>query len=119
VNKWKSEELVYNIIRSSFRKYKVIYQHRPLFLRSATGGQMSYDIFIPKLNVAIEYQGKQHFEPIDFFGGETGYRLTQMRDAEKKRISDDNGIKLGYINYWEDVTQKLVVERVSSLIGKT
>ncbi|MPN11437.1 hypothetical protein SDC9_158738 [bioreactor metagenome] len=79
---------------------------------------MSYDVFIPKLNVAIEYQGKQHFESIDFFGGELNFRLTQIRDDEKKRISANNGVKLGYINYWEDITQKLVLERVYCLIDK-
>lgn len=78
---------------------------------------MSYDIFIPKFNIAIEYQGRQHFEPIDFFGGETGYQQTRMRDLEKKKISVENGVKLTYINYWEDITNRLVIERVSGLMA--
>ena len=115
LNRWKSEELVYNIIKGYYKKYKVIYQHRPFFLRSSIGGQMSYDIFIPKFNIAIEYQGRQHFEPIDFFGGETGYQQTRMRDLEKKKISVENGVKLTYINYWEDITNKLVDRSFNNL----
>ena len=30
---------------------------------------LSYDFYIPNNNVVIEFQGKQHFEPIEYFGG--------------------------------------------------
>lgn len=73
---------------------------------------MSYDVFIAGLNVAIEYQGKQHFEPVDFFGWEEGYRKTVERDKLKKQLSDEHGVKLIYINYWEDITMKLIDEKV-------
>lgn len=70
-NKWISEELVYRLTKKLFKDYKVVYQMRPFFLRSkTTGAQLSYDIFISGLNVAIEYQGIQHFQPVEFFGGE-------------------------------------------------
>ena len=115
-NRWRSEELVYNIIRDGFKKVRVIYQHRPFFLRSPIGGQMSYDVFIPKLNIAIEYQGKQHFEPVNYFGGEVNFQQTRMRDLEKKRLSIEHGIMIGYVNYWEDITRNLVIDRVKSLM---
>ena len=60
-----------------FKNNKVIYQHRPFFLKSDIGGQMSYDVFISGFNIAIEYQGKQHFEPIDYFGGEEAFKKLQ------------------------------------------
>ena len=70
-NKWISEELVCRLTKKLFKDYKVVYQMRPFFLRSkTTGAQLSYDIFISGLNVAIEYQGIQHFQPVEFFGGE-------------------------------------------------
>ena len=76
---------------------------------------MSYDIFISGLNIAIEYQGKQHFEPVDFFGGEEGYKKTVERDKLKRKLSEENGIKLVYINYWEDVTIDLIKEKIESI----
>ena len=112
VNKWVSEELVYHISKKIFKEYKVIYQHRPYFLRSSKDGQMSYDIFISKLNVAIEYQGKQHFEPIEFFGGIASFEDVRRRDQEKARLSKENGIKLVYINYDEEITPDLIIDRV-------
>lgn len=112
VNKWVTEEYVFKLTKQLFKNYHVIYQHRPFYLRSAKGGQMSYDIFIAGLNVAIEYQGKQHFEPVDFFGGEESFVDVQKRDKEKAELSKANGIKLVYINYWETVTPELIREKV-------
>lgn len=114
INQWKSEELVYKLTKKIYKNYEVIYQHQPFFLKSDKGGQMSYDIFITKLNVAIEYQGKQHFEPVDFFGGKIAFEEGQKRDKLKKEISERHGIKLVYINYWEDINEKLIRERVEN-----
>lgn len=110
--KWISEELVYTLTKKIYPDYVVIYQHRPFFLKSPNGGQMSYDIFISGLNIAIEYQGKQHFESVDFFGGDEAFLQLKKRDFEKKRLSEENGIRLVYINYWDDITLELVRERV-------
>ena len=115
-NKWITEELVYKLVKKLYRQYKVIYQHRPFFLKSSIGGQMSYDIFIPGLNVAIEYQGKQHFEPVDFFGGEAGFVRTKERDTEKLKLSKKHGVHLVYINYWEDVNDMLIRTRIEEAI---
>lgn len=112
VNKWTSEELVYNIVKKLYKEYDVIYHHRPFFLKGPNGGQMSYDIFITGLNIAIEYQGKQHFEPVEFFGGEEGFKKTVERDKLKKEISDNKGIKLVYINYWEEITPRLIDDKI-------
>ncbi|MCR8744269.1 hypothetical protein [Romboutsia lituseburensis] len=114
INKWISEELVYNLTKKLYKDYNVIYQHRPFFLKGPTGGQMSYDVFISGLNIAIEYQGKQHFEAVEFFGGEEGYRKTVERDKLKKQLSDKYGIKLVYINYWEEINLKLIDEKISN-----
>lgn len=73
---------------------------------------MSYDVYISGLNVAIEYQGKQHFESVDFFGGEIAFQNVQRRDKLKANLSRAHGVKLVYVNYWEDITPALIVERV-------
>lgn len=112
INKWKSEEMVYNMTKKLYKQFKVIYQHRPFFLRNPQGGQMSYDVYISELKVAIEYQGKQHFEPVDFFGGAESYEKTVERDKTKQALSRKNGVKLVYINYWEEITPQLIRERV-------
>lgn len=115
-NKWKSEQLVYELTKKLYKKYTVLYQHRPFFLKSEKG-QMSYDIFICGLNVAIEYQGKQHFEPVEIFGGEEHFKEQTYRDKLKKKLSFQNGVSLVYINYWEDISPDLIKEKVTAAIN--
>ena len=109
-----SEEFLYNTIKNLYKEYEVIYQYKPYFLQSKKGGQMSYDIFIKNLNIAIEYQGKQHFEPVKFFGGEKSFIETQKRDLLKKQLSLENGVKLVYIYYWEKITEKLIEQKIKN-----
>ena len=110
-NKWKSEEMVYNCAKKIFYKNEVIHQHRPYFLRT-NKGQLSYDIFVCGENIAIEYQGKQHFEPIEYFGGKEKFEEQKKRDQIKKSLSDKNGITLIYVNYWEDISTELIKNKI-------
>ena len=73
---------------------------------------MSYDVYICGLKTAIEYQGKQHFEPVEYFGGKENYEKQVERDKLKLELSEKNGVKLIYINYWEDVTPDLIIEKI-------
>ena len=115
VNKWTTEELVFKYTQKLYKQYNVIYQHRPFFLKTEIGGQMSYDVYIAGLNVAIEYQGKQHFEPVEFFGGEEAFKKTVERDKLKKELSQHNGVKLVYINYWDNISLDLIRQRISEI----
>lgn len=47
----------------------------------------------------IEYDGKQHFEPIDFFGGVDGFRKTQTRDEIKNNYCKEHNIPILRIPY--------------------
>ena len=58
---------------------------------------MSIDFFFPKLAIAIEVQGGQHFIPVKKFGGEKSLEITQERDKEKNLILSENGIRVIYI----------------------
>jgi hypothetical protein len=61
---------------------------------------MSLDFYLPDYNIAIECQGRQHFEIIDRFGGSKGYKLILERDTLKRELCDQHGIKvLYYANY--------------------
>lgn len=47
----------------------------------------------------IEYDGKQHFEPIEFFGGLEGFEKTQRRDQIKNAYCKSNNISLLRLPY--------------------
>lgn len=60
------------------------------------GGKMSFDMFIKEYNIAIEYQGKQHFESVERFGGIENLEITKKRDKKKYELCKENNITLIY-----------------------
>lgn len=60
-----------------------------------------FDFYLPELNTIIEYDGAQHFYPVDYFGGEKALLETQRRDQEKNQYCLNNKITLLRIPYTE------------------
>ena len=68
---------------------------------------LSFDFYLPELNIAIEYQGRQHYEAIEHFGGEKRLHLQRHHDWLKRKYCKDNNIILITISYKEDVENVL------------
>jgi hypothetical protein len=49
----------------------------------------------------IEFDGVQHYEPIEWFGGENVLKYTQFNDTIKNNFCHDNNIPLLRIPHWE------------------
>ena len=60
---------------------------------------LPFDFYLPDYNVCIEYQGRQHYEPIDYFGGNDTFEQVKMRDDIKKAYCENNNILLLCIPY--------------------
>ena len=75
---------------------------------------MIWRIYICGLKIAIEYQGKQHFEPVDYFGGKENFLKQKERDELKAKRGKEHGVKLIYVNYWED----LIMDDDTELLGQ-
>ena len=55
----------------------------------------------------IEYDGEQHFKPIEFFGGEEAFQKQQERDQKKDEWCKENNIPLLRIPYTDyDILNK-------------
>lgn len=50
---------------------------------------------------AIEFDGKQHFQPVEWLGGEQGFINTQNRDKRKNEYCKTHNIPLLRIRYDE------------------
>ncbi len=85
--KWKHELSLFHLVRSLYPD--TLYQYRPEWL-----GRQSLDLYIPSLNTAIEYQGIQHYHPVEFFGGEEALAQRQDLDEQKKTLCHDNHVRL-------------------------
>lgn len=62
---------------------------------------LPFDFYIPDLNIAIEYQGEQHYAPVKLFGGDNKFEKRIKYDAIKKIFCAINGIRFVCIPYWE------------------
>lgn len=63
-----------------------------------------FDIYIPSLNIAVEYNGHQHYMPIKYFGGELAHQKTLEKDELKRSKCKNNNCLLLELKY--DYTEK-------------
>ena len=63
--------------------------------------KLPFDFHLPDYNMAIEYDGKLHFEAIDYFGGEEELAERQRLDKIKTDYCKNNNIRLLRIPYWD------------------
>lgn len=90
---WIRETNLYYSISKEFSDYEVIQHHSPKWL-----GKQHLDIYFPNENFPIEYQGAQHYTPIDFFGGQEAFEKTIEGDKRKRRLCLKNNCSLIYVN---------------------
>lgn len=62
-------------------------------------GKAYLDFYLPDYNLAIEYNGKQHYTPVKYFGGELRYEKQLERDNYIKKYCKSENIKLLEIRY--------------------
>ena len=99
---------------------------RPDFLKNnVTGANLELDIYNEGLKLAIEYNGRQHYDYVPFFHKNYEHFQTQKyRDEIKKMLCKQNGIHLIEIKYNSTPTEiatiiKLEAEKYrGSLISK-
>jgi hypothetical protein len=105
---WVSEMELYDLIKKAFPT--AVHHHSPGWLVP-----QHLDIHIPSFGLAVEYQGRQHFEPVDFFGGEEAFEATKRRDALKARKCKANGVSLMYWRYDEPIAWDLLKQKLQEM----
>ena len=74
----------------------------------------SIDIFIPSIFIGIEYQGVQHYKPIEHFGGEEHFRHQQENDRKKKELCSKNGVTLIEWPYTENISEANLIKYIEN-----
>jgi hypothetical protein len=105
---WTSELALLDLFRAIWPNAK--HQWRPWFL-----GRQSIDIYIPEINLAVEYQGQQHYEPVALFGGEEGFNNTQARDERKRLLLEANGVLLLEWKYDAPITKERLTSKLAEM----
>ncbi len=74
-----------------------------------TGKNLKFDFYLPDYNVCIEYDGGQHFNSIDIWGGKKSLKNVQKRDKIKNEFCQKNSIHLFRINYKQNIIKELTL----------
>lgn len=104
-------------IRKILDKYQIKFKKEHMFktcVNPITGRKLRFDFFVPKLNLVIEYDGEQHFRPVNGWGGDKAYHDVVFRDGFKTNWCKQNNINLLRIPYTElDNVEKILKTRLN------
>lgn len=93
--KSKGEETIINFLN----KKNVQFETQKKFSDCKYLCMLAYDFYLPKYNLLIEFDGIQHYKPINFFGGKEGLKLRKIRDKIKNNFAVENKIYLLRLPY--------------------
>ena len=97
------EKKIAAILKTGFETQKTFDD----LINPKTGKKLRYDFYVEEKNLLIEYNGIQHYEPIEYFGGEEAFKQIQFRDKLKIDYAAKNNINLLIIKYDENIKEKL------------
>lgn len=104
--RWKSEEDLYRLVLKYYPDAR--FHHTPTWIKP-----QYYDVYVPSINTAFEYQGQQHFKAIDYFGGESSFAKMVQLDLRKKKLTLDNGVRLIEWMFDEPITKMLLDKKLA------
>ena len=105
---YKGEEY----IKQYLQKNNIVFNTQQKFsdLLGTGDGQLSYDFSIPDEKygyILIEYNGIQHYEAVDYFGGEEQFKKQKEHDKRKRDYAKKHGYKLITVKYTYDTYESV------------
>eukprot|EP01127_Copromyxa_protea_P011086 TRINITY_DN2768_c0_g1_i1.p1 TRINITY_DN2768_c0_g1~~TRINITY_DN2768_c0_g1_i1.p1 ORF type:complete len:426 (-),score=84.35 TRINITY_DN2768_c0_g1_i1:1313-2590(-) len=112
--KQASQRWLFQLATQLFQGKEIIYNYRfnPADGETILATNMEFDIWLPELRIAMEYQGEHHYHNFDtFIGGNlTRASLHQTRDDNKRAFCLRESIKLIEVPYWWDGSQESLLQ---------
>jgi hypothetical protein len=88
-------------IESFLARHNITYLKEKTFPDLKYTSKLKFDFYLTKHNLAIEYNGQQHYYAIDYWGGDLALAETKIRDKIKIQYCLEKGIRLLIIPYSE------------------
>lgn len=111
----KEQSKLYEKIKSRFPDIEIIYEADKIeWLKP-----QRFDIYLPKYNIAIEYNGIQHYEPISNWGGEDYFQRQLEWDRQKREKSKLNKCHLFELKYnYTNVDFNNLIDEIIQIINQ-
>jgi hypothetical protein len=87
------------LISSILEKYNIKYIPQKKFKGLKYKKSLIFDFYLPQYNCCIEFDGEQHFRPIEYWGGEKTFEDIKNRDIIKNEYCKLNNIRLIRFSY--------------------
>lgn len=113
-NESKGEKEISDILQS----LNIKYTPQKRFKECKYKKTLPFDFYVhnKKSKLLIEFDGRQHFEPVEIFGGDDGLKETQLRDSIKTNFALSNNIPLLRIPYTEqDNIESILTNKLKEL----
>ena len=110
-----NQRLLFSLSNEIYSNYFIIedYKHPLICFKEMEGLiPVEFDIFIPSLYLAMEYQGAQHYDDIP--SGFANMESYLHRDQLKMKLSIDHNVKLIIIPYWWDFSAQSLITTINS-----
>ncbi|MGM9971180.1 MAG: hypothetical protein ACI35W_02085 [Anaeroplasmataceae bacterium] len=118
-SKYRGEDLLIRILDK--RNIDYVRQMSYGCINPKTGHELYYDFIIDYNGdlIFVEVQGGQHYQPIDFFGGEDAYEYNVYKDNVKRKYAEENGVyvALDYREHNLKLLEKRIEEQLIPLIN--
>lgn len=105
---YKGEEYIKQYLEKNNISFNV--QQRFSDLRGTGDGQLSYDFSMPDKKygyILIEYNGIQHYESVEYWGGEAALKKQKEHDKRKRDYTKKHGYKLITVKYTYDTYESV------------
>ena len=113
-----NETKLFNFLSEALPEYNFVHGYR----NKEMLGRQEFDIYSEKYKVAIEYQGKQHYHPIAYFGGDFAYKRQMEWDMIKAKAAEENSVRVRYFSYDKSLNAPNLIhdeeELISAIKGK-
>lgn len=110
---WFNETELYKIVKSIFYDLNVKHHYKPKWLEG-----LELDIYVEELNLGIEYNGIQHYKPLEHWGGKEAYEKVKLRDRKKANLCSQNGVLLVIFRYDESIDKLNVFQKLRTMLEK-
>lgn len=116
----KEQNALVEILTNLFPNYQILVNYKGFGWLKApdTKRQLEIDIWMPKLGLAIEYDGEQHFNPIKKWGGIRRLNRQKQLDRYKNKIITKHKIIKTFIrfSYKEKINKQNVIIKLQTNI---
>jgi very-short-patch-repair endonuclease len=91
----KGENIIYNILNN----LNIKFEYQKKFNNCKNKRILPFDFYLIDYNICIEYDGRHHYESINYWGGDNKLEYTKNNDEIKTNYCKINNIELIRIKY--------------------